>query len=118
MPGWHRTPRRRWVGSRMGTTRRSVAILNIHRRRLSSAARNSASQPSACSSNRFEKKRRNRIIRPLGARSRGPEKPTHGLAPNAQAMEMEKMCKINGDRIAEIAFTLHPGDRFTASISL
>jgi len=40
------------------------------------------------------------------------------LAPNAQAMEMEKMCKINGDRIAEIAFTLHPGDRFTASISL
>jgi hypothetical protein len=48
------------------------------------------------------------------ARTDGPEEPIHGSAPNAQGMEIERMYKINGNRIAEIAFRLDPGDRFTA----
>lgn len=48
----------------------------------------------------------------------GPEKPIHGVAPNAQGMEMVRMYNINHNRIAEIAFTRHSGDSLTASISL
>lgn len=51
------------------------------------------------------------------ARTDGPEKPIHSLAPSTQGMEMERMYKINGNRIAGIAFSLHSGDRFIASIS-
>jgi len=48
----------------------------------------------------------------------GPEKPIHGVAPNAQGMEMVRMYNVNHNRIAEIAFTRHSGDSLTASISL
>jgi hypothetical protein len=52
------------------------------------------------------------------ARTDGPEKAVDGLAPKAQGMETERMYKIHGNRIAEFAFRVHPGERFTASISL
>jgi len=48
----------------------------------------------------------------------GPEKPIHGSAPTTQGMETGRMYKINGNCISEIAFSLTPDDRFTASISL
>ncbi len=51
------------------------------------------------------------------ARTDSPEKPIHGLAQNAQGMELERMYQTNGNRIAEIAFSLYPGDHFTAPMS-
>ena len=43
------------------------------------------------------------------ARTDGPEKPIHDLAPTAHGMEMERMYKINGNCISEIALSLGPG---------
>ena len=41
-----------------------------------------------------------------------------GVAPNSPGLEMERVYKTGNNRIAEIAFSLHPGERFNASISL
>jgi DNA-binding GntR family transcriptional regulator len=41
-----------------------------------------------------------------------------GVAKNAPGLEMERVYKTGNNRIAEVAFSLHPGERFNASITL
>jgi DNA-binding GntR family transcriptional regulator len=41
-----------------------------------------------------------------------------GVAANSPGLEMERIYRTASGRVAEIAFSLHPGDRFSASITL
>ena len=41
-----------------------------------------------------------------------------GVAADAPGLEMERTYRTANNRIAEVAFSLHPGSRFTASITL
>jgi GntR family transcriptional regulator len=41
-----------------------------------------------------------------------------GVAPNAPGLEMERIYKTGTNRIVEVAFSLHPGEHFSASITL
>jgi len=49
-----------------------------------------------------------------------PEKIAHGLnvAPGSPALQIERVYKSAKHRVIEVAFNLHPADRFSYSISL